>query len=231
MSVLQTVPITPTGVNPHRSHRIPQQTSPTKHETALTLPTPPEIPASHATNFSTMRVCNDSSTCFQAGNAQPSPPLHTVHYEHATAACNPEPSRELIQKLPSQGATPLTPRRLRPVAIRPQPSEALGNLGINCTGTHYFVSPAKRSNAAHRWQLCPSTPRGTRLDLKPKRRVVSAAAPDKPTHSSVQMRNNLRARGPASLSAHSPDHLGTHAGFGATYRAPLRCADPLRDAR
>ena len=135
----------------------------------LTNPTQPEIPASHATNFSTMRVCNDSSTCFQPENTQLSPPPHTVHYEHTTAARDLELSRELLQKLPSQGTTALTPRCLRPLAIRPQPSEALGNLGINCAGTHYCVSPAKRSNTAHRWQLCASTPRSARLDREPKR--------------------------------------------------------------
>ena len=83
----------------------------------LTNPTQPEIPASHATNFSTTLDCNDSSACFQAGNAQPSPSPHTVHYEHATAACNPEPSRELLQKFPPQGTIALTPRRLRSTAI------------------------------------------------------------------------------------------------------------------
>lgn len=196
-----------------------------------TARTPPEIPASYATNFSTTQDCNDSSTCFRQDNTQPSPSPHTVHYEHATAAYNPEPSRELLQKFPSQRAIALTPRRIRAVTLRHHPSKTLGNLGINCAGTNHCVSAARAINTAYRWHLSASTPRGTRLDLKPKRRVVSAAAPDKPTHSSVQMRNNLRARGPASLSAHSPDHLGTHAGFGATYRAPLRCADPLRDAR
>ena len=177
-----------------------------------------------------MRVCNDSSTCFQPENTQPSPPPHTVHYEHTTAACNPEPSRELLQEFPSQGAIALTPWRLRPIAIRPHPSEALGNLGINCAGTHYCVSPAKRSNAARRWQLCASTPRSARLDREPECRVVSAAPPDKSAHSSIQMRDSLRARGPASLSAYSPDYVRTHAGFRLAYRAPLRCADPLRDA-
>jgi len=209
----------------HRQHHT---RSPKQH---LTAPTPPKRSASYATNFSTTQDCNDSSTCFRQDNTQPSPSPHTVHYEHATAACNPEPSRELLQKFPSQRAIALTPRRIRAVTLRHHPSKTLGNLGINCAGTNHCVSAARAINTAYRWHLSASTPRGTRLDLKPKRRVVSAAAPDKPTHSSVQMRNNLRARGLANLSAHSPDYLGTRAGFRTAYRTPLRCADPLRDAR
>ena len=169
MPVLQTVPITPTGINPPRSHRISASTPHTNHETALNRPNITRKPASRATNFSTTEDSNDSSTCFQLENTQPSPPPHTVHYEHTTAARDLEPSRELLPKFPSQGAIALTPRRLRPVAIRPQPSQALGNLGINCAGTHYCVSPTKRSNTTYRWQLCASTPRSARLDRESKR--------------------------------------------------------------
>lgn len=134
-----------------------------------TARTPPEIPASYATYFSTTQDYNDSSTCFRPENTRPSPPLHTVHYEHATAACNPEPSRELLQKFPSQREIALASRRIRAVAIRPQSGEALGNLGVNCAGTNHCVSTARKNDTTCRWQLCASTSRGTRLDLKPKR--------------------------------------------------------------
>ena len=160
-----------------------------------TASTPPERSASHATNFCTARNSNDSSTVFRQENTQPPPSRHTVHYEHATTARDPELSRELLHQLPTQGAIAPTPRRLRPVAMRPQSSEALGNLGINCAGTHYCVSPAKRSNAARRWQLCAATPRSARLDREPECRVVPAAAPDKSAHSSIQMRGKVRSRG------------------------------------
>ena len=94
---------------------------------------------------------------------------HTVHYEHATAACNPEPSRELLQKFPSQRAITLASRRIRAVALRRHPGKTVGNLGINCAGTHYCVSPARTSGTAYRWHLSASAPWRARLDLKPKR--------------------------------------------------------------
>ncbi len=191
MLVLQTVSIAPNSVNPLRysqtlpripgtehsnqsqsASKSPDSTVDTTHEprnSAIPPGTPPKRSALHATNFSTTQDCNDSSTCFRQDNTQPPSSPHTVHYEHATAACNPEPSRELLQKFPSQRAIALTPRRPCPVAIRPQSGEALGNLGVNCAGTNHCISTARKNDTTCRWQLIASTPRGTRLDIKPKR--------------------------------------------------------------
>ena len=169
MPVLQTVSIAPNSVNQGQASRIRPQTPHSNPETALNHPDTTRKPASHATNFSTSQNCNDSSTCFQAENTQPPSKPHTVNYEYATAARDLELSWELLQKFSSQGAIALTPRRLCPVAIRPQSGKTLGNLGVNCAGTNHCISTARKNDTTCRWQLCASTSRGTRLGLEPKR--------------------------------------------------------------
>lgn len=181
----------PSSVNPLQRSRISPRipgtnhsnqcrSAPTSSNRAVDTPheprnsaKPPEhhqiVPLRTQQTFPQRRIATIHPHVFRQKTHNRLPPPHTVHYEHATAACNPEPSRELLKKFPSQRAIALTPRRPCPVAIRPQSGEALGNLGVNCAGTNHCVSTARKNDSTCRWQLIASTPWCARLDLKPKR--------------------------------------------------------------